>query len=194
MSGWRIVEINAQDGKIYITKIIHAGTPKKFVFYHEKAPSNTYSVNRYCGYKAEYVLSSGTRGTGYPYYYNGIKQSRNWDMYIDKNQLDLIKEVHCITKEEVTAITGGNGTKNSVLALNRNYWLANGYFQSGASSWAKVSYGLYCVKSIEDTYSPGLISTISFTGDWGLDCTSRHSPSSNPSRWSIHKIRNRNNR
>ena len=127
--GWKILEIKDQDeniitnetqinskienrgqSKIYVTKLVHAGSPENFVYYNTSG-----------GY-AEYILSNGKRYTGC----NKLGEEtvinpRNWDMYKDK-ELDAkgyIREVHLMTLDEAEAILEKDR------AIGSWYWLAS---------------------------------------------------------------------
>ena len=92
-NGWRILEeLEEKNGRRYINKIIHAGTPENFDFYNKLNND---------GLKAEYLLSNGTRFLEYEKEIN----KRSWDMYKDRNKLEFIKEVHCLTYDEINIIT-----------------------------------------------------------------------------------------
>ena len=121
-SGWQILESKEENGKTYVTKIIHAGSPENFVYY--------YTTN-YDAYRAEYILANGKRQTGYNTY-----QSRSWQMYVDKSQNDLIanttdndgnqiKDIHIMDYNDALAITGDTGTTNGMRNIGSYYWLAS---------------------------------------------------------------------
>ena len=132
-NGWQILEIQDSTGKIinneieinnkidnlnsgekvYITKLIHAGSPENFVYYY-----NTKND----AYRAEYILSGGQRQTSYNTY-----QARDWNMYKDKKQLNLIDEVHAMTYDEGYAITENEGRKDGLRNIKSYYWLASSY-------------------------------------------------------------------
>ena len=117
--GWQILESKEENGKTYVTKLIHAGTPENFVYYYIES----YTTPR----GAEYLLSNGTRFTEY----NKLsdKQTtinpRNWDMYKDKSQLDLIDEVHCMTYDEAESIKGNSNNQNGIRKIGSYYYLAS---------------------------------------------------------------------
>ena len=108
--GWQILESKEENGKTYIIKIVHAGSPENFVFSSNDPNS------------AEYLLSSGTRKINYNTSSIGVKVNpRSWDMYKDKNQLNLIKEVHAMTYEDFLNNIGNTGK----IAIGSYYWLAS---------------------------------------------------------------------
>ena len=90
--GWQILESVQENGKTYVTKLIHAGSPENFSYYGgmNHSTKNEYRAVYLLGGSSSYTtLSDGTK----------INQ-RNWDMYIDEEQKDLIEEVHCMTYDE----------------------------------------------------------------------------------------------
>ena len=84
-SGWKVFSSCRVGDKIYVSKLIHAGSPENFVCVYGSANATI----------AEYILSSGDRNLS-----NSIYQARSWDMYKDQKQLDLIEKVG-ITKYEI---------------------------------------------------------------------------------------------
>ena len=84
----------------------------------------------------EYLLSGGKRRTGY----NTLKtreliKPRNWQMYVDQNQKDLIanitdkdgniiKDIHTMDYYEAVAITGKKEETTGVRCIGSYYWLA----------------------------------------------------------------------
>ena len=139
--GWQILEIQDSTGniikneteisnkldnlssgeKVYVTKLVHAGSPENFV--HRWIASND-------GYRSEYILSGGTRQTEYNTLNNGIAiNGRNWSMYEDKNlkSKNYISEVHAMTKEEAEVITGSTSPTNGLRKIGEYYWLATAY-------------------------------------------------------------------
>ena len=127
-----MLESKEENGKTYVTKLVHAGIPENFVFYC--TTSND-------GYRAEYLLSSGERMSEYKTLSNGTTiNSRNWDMYKDK-ELDkkgYIKEVHAMTSSEALAITGSTSSTNGIRNTGSYYWL-------GSADSNNYSY-LWCVR------------------------------------------------
>ena len=133
--GWQILEVkdssgntyskedeveaklaNAKKEKIYVTKLVHAGSPENFVYYYK---------NSYDAYRAEYILSGGQRQTTYNTY-----KARDWSMYKDKDQLDLIDEVHVMTYDEALKITGNTSNTTGMRNTRGRYWLASAYLDN----------------------------------------------------------------
>ena len=130
--GWQILEIQDSVGnkitketeisnkldnlssgeKVYVTKLVHAGSPENFVYYYKASDDNR---------RAEYILSGGTRQTSYNTY-----QPRDWSMYADKNlkEKGYINEVHAMTYDEALAITGNTNNTNGLRNTKVYYWLA----------------------------------------------------------------------
>ena len=141
--GWRIFELKDSSGniisseteisnkldnlspeeKIYVTKLIHAGSPENFVFKHKSGFKT--------GFKAEYILSSGMRQISYNTF-----QPRDWSMYEDKTlkAKEYIDEVHAMTYEEAT------NTIREYRRTNSNYWLAT---NNSETELAAVRYDGY---------------------------------------------------
>ena len=160
--GWQILEIQDSDGnkitketeisnkldnlssveKIYVTKLVHAGSPENFV-------SCSYANNekdKYNAYKEEYILSGGQRQTNYNTY-----QARDWSMYKDKKQLNLIDEVRIMTYEDALEITGSKAATVGIRRTNSLYCLgtaANMYFMLRIETDGRItmsgSYDEYC--------------------------------------------------
>ena len=136
--GWQILEIkdntgkiikneneintiinNEKNEKIYVTKLIHAGSPENFVYCY----TTSNDTNR-----AEYLLSSGTRKAEYNILNSGKEiNKRYWDMYkdIELNKRGYINNVHIMTYEEAYNITGNNNDTNGIRNIDSNYWLAS---------------------------------------------------------------------
>lgn len=67
------------------------------------------------------MLSNGERQEDYNTLQNQtLINKRNWDMYKDKNQLELIKNVHCVTYDELKEANNIN--------IGSYYWIANNYY------------------------------------------------------------------
>ena len=138
--GWQILEIKDSSGniisneteisnkldnlnseeKIYVTKLVHAGSPENFVYGY-----TTY----YDAYRAEYILSGGVRQENYNTFSNGITiNGRDWSMYEDTNlkAKGYIDEVHAMTYDEALAITGSANHTNGLRKIKAYYWLASG--------------------------------------------------------------------
>ena len=140
-SGWQLLTtetkqdengntIKNADGsdRIYVTKITHAGSPENF--------SYQYTTN-YDNRRAEYLLSSGKRQKEYSTLSTGKTiNPRNWQMYVDQKQKDLIvnttdkdgnqiKDIHAMDYSEALAITGNTNTTNGIRNTGAYYWLAS---------------------------------------------------------------------
>ena len=121
-SGWQILESKEENGKTYVKKITHAGSPENFVYFGTKKYDNS---------RAEYILSGGQRQTDYSTY-----QPRSWQMYVDQNQKDLIadttdkdenqiKDIHTMTYDEAYKITGNKDATTGMRSTGACYWLAS---------------------------------------------------------------------
>ena len=128
-SGWQILESKEENGKTYVTKITHAGSPENFVYYSTKNDDNK---------RVEYILSGGQRQT-----YYGIYQARDWNMYKDKTleKNGYISDVHAMTYDEAYKITGNTSSTTGMRNTGAYYWLASAYASSGLSVWHVSIYG-----------------------------------------------------
>ena len=142
-SGWQLLTtetkqdengntIKNADGsdRIYVTKITHAGSPENFVY--------EYTAN-WDNRRAEYLLSSGKRQKEYSTLSTGKTiNPRNWQMYVDQKQKDLIvnttdkdgnpiKDIHAMDYSEALAITGDGHSTNGIRNTGAYYWLASAY-------------------------------------------------------------------
>ena len=137
-SGWQILESKEENGKTYVTKITHAGSPENFVYY--------YTTN-YDNRRVEYILSSGKRQTGYNTY-----QPRSWQMYVDQSQKDLIadttdkdgnqiKDIHAMDYNEAYAITNNTNNTTGIRNTGAFYWLASARPSYDYYVWNVNSYG-----------------------------------------------------
>ena len=119
-SGWQILESKEENGRTYVSKITHAGSPENFVSYCKTNIDNK---------KAEYILSGGKRQTKYNTY-----KPRDWSMYKDKNlnAKGYIKDVHAMDYSEALAITGSEDETKGLRNTGARYWLASAssYFDS----------------------------------------------------------------
>ena len=118
--GWQILDKHNENGRTYVTKLIHAGSPENFV--------NTNWNNNNDVERAEYLLSTGQRQKEYNTLNDTNKtviNPRRWDLYKDKNQLDLIKDVHCMTYDEAFAITGDTSKTTGVRSTGGGYYLTS---------------------------------------------------------------------
>ena len=112
--GWRVFEEEEKNGKKYIKKLIHSGTPENFMYCNRDIGPNG----------AEYLLSNGTRKQEYNTLKDKIQiNTRNFDMYKDKDldKKGYIKEVHLLTYDEVN----NNLDKKDIFNIGCLYWLAN---------------------------------------------------------------------
>ena len=148
-SGWQILEIkdsvgnvinnereinkkidNKENEKIYVTKIVHAGSPENFVYY---------GGSYYDNMRAEYLLSGGERRKEYNTLASGERiNPRNLQMYIDNAKKDLIsniidnegkqiKDIHIMTYDEAIAISGDKIVNEGIRTTGAYYWLASAY-------------------------------------------------------------------
>ena len=129
-SGWQILESKEENGKTYVTKITHAGSPENFVYYYMERIDNR---------RVEYILSGGRRQTDYSTY-----QARDWNMYKDKTleKNGYISDVHAMTYDEAYEITGNKSHTNGMRSTGANYWLASAdTIYSYISVWSVGSDG-----------------------------------------------------
>ena len=131
-SGWQILESKEENGRTYVSKITHAGSPENFVYYYTTSYDNR---------RVEYILSGGTRQTTYNTY-----KPRSWQMYVDKNQKDLIadttdkdgkqiKDVHAMDYSEALAITGNTNSTDGLRNTGAYYWLASAHPSYDDNVW-----------------------------------------------------------
>ena len=123
-----MLESKEENGKTYVTKLVHAGTPENFVYY---------CTADYDAYRAEYLLTGNANyGNAYKTLSNGTEiNPRSWEMYKDK-ELDAkgyIKEVHAMTYNEALAITGSTSSTTGIRNTGSYYWL--GSAQSSNYLW-----------------------------------------------------------
>ena len=133
-SGWQIMEIKDAEGnvissaseiskklnninneKIYVTKIVHAGSPENFAYYGVDGS--------YDNFRAEYLLSGGLRKEKYNKLSDNTSiNPRNWNMYKDKNldEKGYINEVHAMTNNERKNL----GIDNPISGIGSFYWTA----------------------------------------------------------------------
>ena len=130
--GWMVLEWGETNGtKRYVKKLVHAGAPENFVYY--------YNTNN-DAYRAEYILSGGTRQTGYATY-----KPRSFDMYKDKSKTNMIDGIHAMTYSEAKAITGSeNSTNDTRRKTGEFYWLASSFisFDGKDYLWSVYNNGL----------------------------------------------------
>ena len=126
-SGWQILESKEENGKTYVTKITHAGSPENFAYYYTKSDDNK---------RVEYILSGGQRQTDY-----GTYQARDWNMYKDKtlDKNGYIGDVHAMTYDEAYKITGNSGSTTGMGNTGAYYWLASADTSYDCYVW-RVNY------------------------------------------------------
>ena len=166
--GWQILEIQDSVGnkitketeisnkldnlssgeKIYVTKLVHAGSPENFVYYYTTSYDNR---------RVEYILSGGTRQISYNTY-----QPRDWSMYEDTNlkAKGYIDEVHAMTYDEAVAITGNTSRTNGLRNTKAYYWLASAYPSDYIDVWYVGYYGDFYIFG---SYCWGIRPVISLT-------------------------------
>ena len=117
--GWQILESEERDGKKYVKKLVHAGSPENFLYYYKTKND---------AYRAEYLLSGGIRQNNYNTLSDGtIINYRKWDMYKDK-ELDkqgCINNVHIMTYDEAYNITGKIDSTVGIRSIGQYYRLAS---------------------------------------------------------------------
>ena len=146
-SGWQILESKEENGKTYVTKITHAGSPENFVYYYTKSDDSR---------RVEYILSGGQRQTGYSTY-----QPRDWSMYKDKtlDKNGYISDVHALTYDEAYKITGNEETTTGMRNTGVFYWLASA--RSGSNHvWSVYNDG--CI-NYYNSYCWGVHPVVSLT-------------------------------
>ncbi len=147
-SGWRVLTSEVKNEKIYITKIIHAGSPENFVYWGYGG--------KYNAYRAEYLLSRNMNDYNKLSDYKTIINPRNWDMYKDKNLENnkCIKDVHVMSYHEALSITGKDGITEGVRKTGGYYWLRDAASEAGTakdSVWYCRNDG-YLTWSRQDIY------------------------------------------
>ena len=71
-----------------------------------------------------------------------ILKARNWDMYKDKNQLELIDNVHCLNYEETEKVGGYNtGFGRYIIPSGSAYWIMTNGFGNGYIHFSRYSDG-----------------------------------------------------
>ena len=163
-SGWQILESKEENGRTYVSKITHAGSPENFVYCYKTSYDNR---------RAEYLLSSGKRQTNSEYskFSNGTAiKPRSWQMYVDKNQKDLIadttdkdrkqiKDVHAMDYSEALAITGNINDTTGLRNTGAYYWLASAYQTDDHDVWYVDASGR--IYSIRYSYCWGVRPVVS---------------------------------
>ena len=144
-SGWQILESEEKDEKVYVKKIVHAGSPENFVY-----RCTTY----YDGNRAEYLLSAGKRKSDY----SNLEDEnieiypRSWQMYIDQSQKNLIenttdregniiKDIHIMDYDEAIEITGNKNSTDTIRNMGARYWLASATVSTKGGTWNVNSEG-----------------------------------------------------
>ena len=161
--GWQILEVkdsggttyskeeevkaklaNLESEKIYVTKIVHAGSPENFVYYYTSGYDNQ---------RAEYLLSSGKRQTVRNTLNTGTTiNSRSWQMYVDKQQANLIedikgndgetiKNIHAMDYNEAIGITENEKSTDGIRHTKAYYWLASAYQYNAFNIWRTDNEG-----------------------------------------------------
>ena len=162
--GWKIYECEKKElngeTRLYVKNLIHAGSSENFVYYRTSADtSDTYGDGR-----ASYILSSGTKRTNYSKLSNGTPLNpRNWDMYKDQEQLELINKV-CLVgtftlRKDIAKTSGSYWTDSASYGLffygPNGYIAVNGPSQSengcyGVRPFVELNEGVY-IKSGDGT-------------------------------------------
>ena len=138
-SGWQILESEEKNGKTYVKKITHAGSPENFAYYYKTSRDNR---------RVEYLLSSGMRQTEYGTLSDKktVIKPRSWQMYVDKNQKGLIanttdkngnsiKDIHLMTYDEAYEITNSISLTDGVRNIGVSYWLATADTRKESPVW-----------------------------------------------------------
>ena len=128
-SGWQILESKEENGRTYVSKITHAGSPENFVYRY---------TTDYDNRRVEYILSGGKRETGYSTY-----QPRDWSMYKDKtlDKNGYISDVHAMTYDEAYKITGNKYETTGMRNTGAWYGLASANTSGSFNVWIVNSYG-----------------------------------------------------
>ena len=127
--GWQILESKVENGKTYVTKLVHAGSPENFVYYYTAKNDNR---------RVEYLLSGGLRQTGNKTFSNGTAiKPRNWDKYKDKalDAKGYIQDVHAMTYDEA------NSASSTIRKTGSCYWLASAYTGNYYHVWLMPNDG-----------------------------------------------------
>ena len=137
--GWRILEIKDSSGnkitketeisnkidnlssgeKVYVTKLVHAGSPENFVYYY----TASCDANR-----AEYILSSGNKEIEYSTLKDGTKINiRDWNIYKDKEleNKGYINSVRLMNYDDYSQ------TDKNIRITGGMYWLENKWGNDG---------------------------------------------------------------
>ena len=140
--GWQVLESEEKNGKIYVKKLVHAGSSENFTYYaFVNADSD----------RATYLLSGGEKNKDSNTLSNGTMiNARKWDEYKDK-ELDkkgYIKNVRLFTHQEVNSrmynsnvyITGGNYWTET--GTRGNIWYVSKGENYGVTGEVKGCYGI----------------------------------------------------
>ena len=139
-SGWQLLEtetkqdangntIKNADGsdRIYVVKITHSGSPENFAYQ---------CIADYDNKRVEYLLSGGKRQTNFSILSTEKAiNPRSWQMYVDKNQKDLIadtadkdgkpiKDIHVMDYNEALTITESINATTGIRNTGGDYWIA----------------------------------------------------------------------
>lgn len=119
--GWQVLEVEEKEingeKRMCITKLIHAGSPENFVFYY---------TTTYDAWRARYIFTGIEEVEGSCSSLSDGKslEVRNWDMYKDKKQLELIDNVHLMTSQETWSQPGvGDFESTGIVRTNAAYWV-----------------------------------------------------------------------
>lgn len=143
--GWKILKLNEKNGKMYVNSIVHSGSPENFVYYY----TANYDSNR-----AEYLLSNGVRQKNYNKLNNGrtIINSRNWDVYRDKNleRKNMIKEVHPMDYDEANIQNNNDRNIGAYYFLSTTYnyyniWVCT---SNGNLDFYRLGYNCFGIRPV----------------------------------------------
>ena len=112
--GWIILDSYEENGKKYVRKLIHAGTPESFSYCREGDGT----------YRALYLLTGQVKDNNENYKKLADTVTtinvRNWDMYrdVELDNKGYIKNVHLMTYDE------SENTTYEIRNTGTNYWIA----------------------------------------------------------------------
>ena len=140
--GWRILEFNEKDGKLYISKLIHAGSPENFTWVER---------GNYSGNRAVYLLTGVSSMSTHEKLNSGIKiNKRNWDMYRDEKLYNdgYIKSISVMTGDELNKLDSDSDLR----CIGSSYYLGNTTYHN-VMNWVRYdgyyfhpNYGLESCK------------------------------------------------